>query len=175
MRRVKRVRRYELPKRKVIRVEPEETQDYVRESLDLSREEAEEISFVPSTISIPRGLMLWCDNRCSDKAIRFLQFASAVIDDGVEVLHGQFVPAVFTTRACHQECALLNKPTFELDIEAKAISVDKVRLQCSRCHRRHSRTTHASGSNIAICLARRAVTGTATQRDWNKAAPLTFH
>ena len=31
------------PKRKVIRVESEETQDYVRESLDLSRDEAEEI------------------------------------------------------------------------------------------------------------------------------------
>ena len=36
------------PKRKVIRVEFEETQDYVREQLNLSREEAEEISFVPS-------------------------------------------------------------------------------------------------------------------------------
>ena len=35
------------PKRKVIRVESEETQDYVRESLNLSREEAEETSFVP--------------------------------------------------------------------------------------------------------------------------------
>ena len=43
------------PKRKVIRVESEETQDYVRESLNLSREEAEELSFVPSAISIPRG------------------------------------------------------------------------------------------------------------------------
>ena len=31
------------PKRKVIRVESEETQDYVRESLHVSREEAEEI------------------------------------------------------------------------------------------------------------------------------------
>ena len=35
------------PKRKVIRVESEETQDHVRESLNLSQEEAEEISFVP--------------------------------------------------------------------------------------------------------------------------------
>ena len=50
-------------KRKVIRVESEETQDYVRESLKLSLEEAEEISFVPSAISIPRGSMCWCDNR----------------------------------------------------------------------------------------------------------------
>ena len=35
------------PKRKVIRVESEATQDFLRESVDLSPEEAEEISFVP--------------------------------------------------------------------------------------------------------------------------------
>ena len=64
------------PKRKVIRVESEETQDYVRESWNLSRDEAEEISFVPSAISIPQKPMFWCDNRCSDKALRFWQFAS---------------------------------------------------------------------------------------------------
>ena len=40
------------PKRKVIRVESEETQDYVRESLDLNQEECEEISFVPSAIVV---------------------------------------------------------------------------------------------------------------------------
>ena len=32
------------PKRKVIRVESEETQDYVREANDMNQEEAEEIS-----------------------------------------------------------------------------------------------------------------------------------
>ena len=37
----------ESPKRKVIRVESEGTQDYERESLDVSREEAEEIKFRP--------------------------------------------------------------------------------------------------------------------------------
>ena len=68
------------PKRKVIWVESEQTQDYVRKSLNLSREEAEEISFVPSALSIPRGPMFWCDIRCSDKALRFWQKASVVID-----------------------------------------------------------------------------------------------
>ena len=57
-----------IPKRKVIRVESEETQDSVRESLNLSREVAEEVSFVPSAISIPQRPMFWCDNRCSDNA-----------------------------------------------------------------------------------------------------------
>ena len=40
------------PKRKVLRVESEETQDNVRKSLNLSQDEAEEeMSFVPSAIS----------------------------------------------------------------------------------------------------------------------------
>ena len=58
-------------KRKVFRFESEETQDCVRELLNLGREEAEEVSFVPSAISIPRGPTLRCDNRCSDKVLRF--------------------------------------------------------------------------------------------------------
>ena len=72
------------PKRKVIRVESEETQDYVRESLNLSLEEAEEISSVPSAISVPPKPVFRCDNRCSDKALGFWQFASVVVDDGEE-------------------------------------------------------------------------------------------
>ena len=42
------------PKRKVIRVESEETQDYVRESLNLSRDEAEE-----TTLRRTAGDRLW--------------------------------------------------------------------------------------------------------------------
>ena len=64
----------------MIRVDSEETQDCVRELLNLSPEDAEELSFVPSAISMPRGPMFWCDNRCSDKAHRFWQFASVVVD-----------------------------------------------------------------------------------------------
>ena len=71
-------------KGKVIRVELEETQDHVRESLDLSREEAEEISFVPSAMSIPQRPVFWCDNRCSEKAISFCQFALVVVENGDE-------------------------------------------------------------------------------------------
>ena len=39
----------------MIRVETEETQDYVRETLAISQEEAEEMGFVPSALSEPRG------------------------------------------------------------------------------------------------------------------------
>ena len=41
------------PKRKTIRVESEETQDYVREANDMGQEEDEEISFVPTVSSVP--------------------------------------------------------------------------------------------------------------------------
>ena len=39
------------PKRKVIRMESEETQDYVRKTLAISQEEADEIGIVPSSCS----------------------------------------------------------------------------------------------------------------------------
>ena len=41
------------PRRKLIRVESEETQDYVREANDIDQEAGEEISFVRSAISVP--------------------------------------------------------------------------------------------------------------------------
>ena len=51
------------------------------------------MSFVPCALSIPRGKMFWCDNRCGDKALRFWQFASVVVDDGEEA---------FTINSCQQ-------------------------------------------------------------------------
>ena len=63
----------------------EETQDYVRESLATSQEEADDIRFVPSALSEPRGAFYWCDNRCSDKTLRYMQTASMVIDGSVGV------------------------------------------------------------------------------------------
>ena len=59
-----------------------------------SLEEAEVISFVPGALSIPRGPMFWYDNPCSDKALRFWQLASVVVDDGRQGLHNQFVSSV---------------------------------------------------------------------------------
>ena len=85
------------PKRKVIRVEPEETQDYVRESLNLSRDEAEEVSFVPSATSIRKDPCFWCDNRCSGKkAFSFWQFASEVVEDGEKPTRPTCISSVTT-------------------------------------------------------------------------------
>ena len=47
------VKKLKSPKRKIIRVESEETQDYVRETKNTDQEEPEELSFVPSAISVP--------------------------------------------------------------------------------------------------------------------------
>ena len=57
-------------KRKVIRVESEETQYHVCEALAIAQEEAEEITFVLSALGEARGPSHWCDNRCSEKAVR---------------------------------------------------------------------------------------------------------
>ena len=70
--------------RKVIRVESEETQDRVCETLAISQEEAEEMGFVQSALSEPRGPVCWCDNRCSEKAVRYWQIASMVVEEGGE-------------------------------------------------------------------------------------------
>ena len=78
----------------MIRVVSEETQENVRESLNLSRDEAEEISFVPSAISIPQRPMFWCDNRCSDKAPKILAVCFDSDRRWCGGPHRQFVPAV---------------------------------------------------------------------------------
>ena len=72
------------PRRKVIPVESEETQDYVFETLAISQEETQEIAFVPSALSDSQGPIHWCDNRCSENAVRCWHFASVVVDEGGE-------------------------------------------------------------------------------------------
>ena len=73
------------PKRKVIWVESEETQDHVSQSSGLSVEEEEELGWVPSAISIAQRPICKCDNHCSDKALGYWQSAEVLVDDGEEV------------------------------------------------------------------------------------------
>ena len=51
------------------------------DSLILSLEEEEEISFVPSATSIPQGCMYRCDNSFCEKALDHWNFASFVVKD----------------------------------------------------------------------------------------------
>ena len=78
------------PKRNIIWVESEETQDYVGEAKGTDQEEAEELSFVLSVISVPRKPMFRCDNQCSENTLSFWQLASVVIQEGEG--HYQLLP-----------------------------------------------------------------------------------
>ena len=57
------------PKRKVIRVESEETQDYVRDAKSTEYEEEEERTFVPSAVSVPLKPLFRCDKQCSEDPV----------------------------------------------------------------------------------------------------------
>ena len=85
------------PKRKVIRVESEETQDYVREAMDLSQEKAEEISFVQSVIIVPQKPLFRFDNKCSAKTLSFWQLASVVTKEGDESYTTNYASNVTTS------------------------------------------------------------------------------
>ena len=50
----------------MIRVESEETQDYVREAKGAENEEEEERTFVPSAVSVPLKPLFRCDRQCSE-------------------------------------------------------------------------------------------------------------
>ena len=76
-------------RRKVIRIESEETQDYVCDTLAISEEEADESEL--------RGVIYWCDNQCSDKALRYMQIASMVIEEGGEA------HTINSCQQCHNE------------------------------------------------------------------------
>ena len=71
-------------KRKMIRVESEETQDYVCEMLTISPEEAEELAFVPSALSQPRKPFTCAPTAALKKAVSYWQFASMVVEEGGE-------------------------------------------------------------------------------------------
>ena len=72
------------PKWKVIRVESEETQDYVREAKSAEQEEVKERIFVPSSISVPQNPSFRCGNQCSEKTLSHWQLAPVVINEGEE-------------------------------------------------------------------------------------------
>ena len=79
------------PKRKVMRVESEETQDYVREAKSAEYEEDEERTFVPSAVSVPLKPLFRCDRQCSEKTLNYWQLALVVVNEGDEA---------YTTNLC---------------------------------------------------------------------------
>ena len=69
------------PKRKVIRVESEETQDYVWEDSG-NQPERSRGNVLRAKCTWSRGPTYRCDNRCSEKAVRCWQIASMVGEEG---------------------------------------------------------------------------------------------
>ena len=78
------------PKRTVIRVESEETQDYVTEGRSSEKEE-EERTFLSSAASVPLKPLFRCDRQCSEKTPSYWQLASVVVNEGDEA---------YTTNLC---------------------------------------------------------------------------
>ena len=74
------------PKRKVIRVESEETQDYVKEGRSAEQEEEEKRTFVPSAVSFPLKPLFRCDRQCSEKTLSFWLLASVVVMKAMKLL-----------------------------------------------------------------------------------------
>ena len=70
-------------KKKVIRVESEETQDYVKEAKSMEYEEEEERTLVPSAVSVPLTPLFRCDIQCSEKTLTDWQLA-VVVNEGDE-------------------------------------------------------------------------------------------
>ena len=92
----------------------------MREANDMDQEEAEEISFVPSAISVPQKLMFRCDNQCSEKTLSFWQLASVVIQEGEES---------YTTDIC-QKCCIGS-------LKAKEKNTDNLAVETVREHKAH--------------------------------------
>ena len=105
--------------RKGIRVESEEAQDYVREANGMDQEEAEEISFVPSAISVPQKPLCRCDNQCSEKTLSFWQLASVVMKKGEGIIHNQFMPAMIQQASGGKRGQTVDKVAVDEFVEKK--------------------------------------------------------
>ena len=81
------------PKRKVIRVESEEAQDYVREEKITEFEEEKQRTFIPCAVAVPLKPLFRCDKKCSGRTLGSWQLASVVVTEGDEA---------FSTNLCQK-------------------------------------------------------------------------
>ena len=117
----------------MIRVESEETQDYVCGMLAISRGEAEEFAFVSSALSEPRGSIYFCDSRCSEKAVRYWQFASVVVEEGGEAHTINFVSAMLQRADGAARQAEVESVAMESSFGTESTSWENVqKVICSR-------------------------------------------
>ena len=83
---------------------------------------------MPSALSEPREAIYFCDNRCSEKAVGYWQFASVVVEEGGEA------PTVNLRQQCHNEQMVqqgkprLNSWQWRAVVEKKAHRWDNVEI-----------------------------------------------
>ena len=82
-------------KGKVIRVESEETQDYVREAKIAEQEEVEERFFAASASNVPQKMMFSLRQAMQREVTQLLAAGvCVVINEGEEIVHDQLMPEV---------------------------------------------------------------------------------
>ena len=68
-------------KRKVTRLESEETQDCVRKEKSTEFEEEKQRTFIPSAVGVPLKPLFRCDKQCSEGTLSYWQLSSVVLND----------------------------------------------------------------------------------------------
>ena len=75
---------------------------------------------MPSAISIPQKPMFWCDNRCSEDALSFWQFASVVVEEGEESYTADLCQQCYNKHLMAKGDAPLTKWHWYAAVEKKA-------------------------------------------------------
>ena len=92
-------------RRAVIRVESEETQDYVMERRKCgypNQEEVEEIGFVPSAVSEPAWALHLCDKKCSNPGFKYFQLVAVVSEENGAVRTNNLCQQCYNERRVQQ-------------------------------------------------------------------------
>ena len=75
---------------------------------------------MPSALCDPRGAIYFCDNRCNEKAVRYWQFASVVVEEGGEARTVNLCQQCVNERLVQQGEPRLNSWQWRAVVEKKA-------------------------------------------------------
>ena len=73
-----------------------------------------------SALSEPRGSIYFCDNRCSEKAVRYWQFASVVVEESEEAHTVYLCQQCYNEQLVQQGKPRLNSWQWRAVVESKA-------------------------------------------------------
>ena len=75
---------------------------------------------MPSALSEPRGPIYWCDNRCSEKAVRYWQIASVAVEEGGEANTVNLCQQCYNEQSVQQAKPRLKSWQWRAVVERKA-------------------------------------------------------